>query len=79
MVSLLLLETYHNVFGKGDSIISNNKINWKNLKKLIEEFAKNEENYCVDEMKKRDKVEKNNRARPRHKTEEEKLMAMPMV
>ena len=53
----ILLETYHNLFNN-ETIINKYKINWKNLRKLIEELAKNEVTYCQHEMKLKDKSEK---------------------
>ena len=46
----ILLETYHNLFNN-ETIINKDKINWKNLRKLVEELAKNEVSYCQHEMR----------------------------
>jgi 5'-3' exonuclease len=74
----ILLETYNHLFGKfSDALIKNNKIQWKNLRKFIEELSKSEEQFCIDEMKLKDKHEKNI-SRRQFKNEEEKLMACPM-
>jgi 5'-3' exonuclease len=73
----ILLETYHNLFKK-ETIINNNKINWKNLRKLIEELAKNEEKYCIDEMIQREKIEISFRNKKEFKTKEEELTLLPL-
>jgi len=76
----ILLETYDNLFGNTNNVlVDEEKIYWKNVRKLIEELAKNEENYCIKEMKQREIFEKktlNNMGR--FKSEEEKLMACPI-
>ena len=73
----ILLETYHFLFKKGESILTNNKICWKNLRILIEELAKHEEQFALDEMKQREKHE-NNLKKKLFKTLEEELNAQPM-
>jgi len=76
----ILLETYSFLFGKTNEVlIDEKKIHWKNLRKLVQELAKNEENYCVEEMKQRAKMETRtlNNMR-RFKTNEERLMACPI-
>lgn len=76
----ILLETYSVLFGKTNEVlIDDKKIHWKNLRKLVEELAKNEEHYCMEEMKQRAKQEK--RAKDKmgaYRTDEERLMACPM-
>jgi 5'-3' exonuclease len=72
----ILLETYHNLF-TNETIIYKNKINWKNLRKLIEELAKNEISYCEHEMKLKNKGEKRFQNR-QFKSKEEELTMMPM-
>ena len=74
----ILLETYTNLFGKnGNSLIHNNKIQWKNLRKFVEELSKSEEEFGVNEMKLKDKHEKNI-ARRQFKNVEEELTACPI-
>ena len=76
----ILLETYKHLLGSNNKVlIDDKKIYWKNLRKFIEELAKNEEKYCVEEMRQREKMEKktmNNMGR--FKTTEEKLMSCPI-
>lgn len=72
----ILLEVYHNLFKK-ETIIYNNKIVWKHLKKLVEELGKNEENYCINEMKHREKIEGRFKNKL-FKSKEEQLTMMPM-
>jgi len=72
----ILLETYKSIF-KNETILNNNKINWKNLRKLVEELAKNEETYCNEETKRRNKITSNGR-RQQFKTKEEELTKLPM-
>ena len=76
----ILLETYSFLFGKTNEVlVDEKKIYWKNLRKFVQELAKNEENYCVEEMKQREKMEKRTKQNMgRFKTAEEKLMACPM-
>ncbi len=60
-------------------LVDNKKIHWKNLRKLVQELAKNEETYCIEEMKQREKMEKRTKENMgRFKTAEDKLMACPM-
>jgi 5'-3' exonuclease len=52
-----LLGTYKMLFGSNnDTIIKDNKIIWKNLRKIIQELANNEEQYGIEEMKLRRKM-----------------------
>ena len=73
----ILLETYHNLF-KSETIINKGKINWKNLRKLIEELSKNEVIYCKHEEKLKDKGEKRFHHNKRFKSKEEELTMLPM-
>ena len=72
----ILLETYHNLF-TNETIISNGKIKWKNLKKFVEELAKNEIAYCEHETRLKDKSEKRFQNR-KFKSKEEELTMMPL-
>ena len=76
----ILLETYSCLFVNTSFVlIDDKKIYWKNVRKLIEHLAKNEEKYCVEEMKKRTILEKktqNNMGR--FKSIEEKFMSCPI-
>ena len=76
----ILLETYNFLFGKtNDVLIDDKKIYWKNLRKFVQELAKNEENYCIEEMKQRTILERRAKNKlGKYKTHEERLMACPM-
>ena len=53
----ILLNTYSQLFGKTkEVIVDENKIYWKNLKKLILTISLNEESYGIEEMKIRNKI-----------------------
>ena len=55
----ILLELYSEKFYKNSLFLTENcKIIWKNLRKFIEYLSKEEENYIIYEMKKREKMEK---------------------
>jgi len=57
----IVLETYRNVIGnKSKNLINNNKIIWKNVRLLIQELGKNEEDNIKNEYKIRNKMEKRN-------------------
>ena len=74
----ILIETYNSLFGKtGDVLIDTKKVHWKNLRKFVEELAKNETMYLLEEMKSREKMGKNI-SRKHFKTNEEKLNATPL-
>jgi 5'-3' exonuclease len=74
----ILLETYNHLFGKlGTSLIHNNKIQWKNLRKFVEELAKSEEKFGINEIQIKDKQEKNI-SRRQFKDAEEELTACPI-
>ena len=73
----ILIETYNSLFGKTDKVlIDNKKSHWNNLRKFVEELAKNEDIYLLTEMKQRDKKEKNI-SHKFFKTKEERLNATP--
>lgn len=56
-----LLNAYQDTLsGETTFLIYNNKIQWKNVRKLILFLLNNEDKYLQDEMKLRDKQEKNN-------------------
>ena len=75
----ILIETYNNLFGKtNDVLIDMNKVHWKNLRKFVEELAKNELIYLTEEMKTRSKMEKNI-IRKKFKNNEERLNATPIL
>ena len=40
-------------------LIDTKKVHWKNLRKFVEELAKNETMYLLEEMKSREKMGKN--------------------
>ena len=75
----ILIETYNNLFGNTDLVlIDNNKIHWKNLRRFVEELAKCETLYLAEEMKTRERHERNTKNK-RFATAEERLMAIPLL
>ena len=57
----VVLETYRNVIGnKCKNLVNNNKIIWKNVRLLIQELGKNEQDNIIQEYKIRNKMEKRN-------------------
>ena len=57
----IVLQTYRNVIGnKSKNLVNNNKIIWKNVRLLIQELGKNEEDNIIQEYKLRNKMEKRN-------------------
>ena len=82
----ILLQTYLELFGGKNEIIVNEKgINWRNLKKLIFNLSKNEEEYGIEEMKIRNKMSNKFRYLNRSENEcnnekekEKELMALPL-
>ena len=75
----ILIETYNNLFGNTDLVlIDNNKIHWKNLRRFVEELAKCEALYLAEEMKTRERHERNTKNK-RFATAEERLMAIPLL
>lgn len=75
----ILMDLYKTLFGDNkNSLISDNKIVWKNFRKFIEKLAENEEKYGINEMKIKDKQEKRFKYNMNSfKNDEEKLMACP--
>lgn len=57
----ILLETYKNTIKNTEYISNGEEINWFLFKRLIQEIAKNEENYIIDEYNKLIKQEKHNK------------------
>lgn len=47
----IIFNTYKNIFGVNETIYNEGEINWKNLKKLINELASNEYNNLINEYK----------------------------
>jgi len=74
----ILLETYSALFGNTTEVLIDKKIHWKNLRRFIEELAKHEETYLIEEMKTRSKLERN-MSRRHFKTKEEELLAVPLT
>lgn len=75
----ILLDVYKKIFTKNQTLISQNKISWLNVRKLIEELAKVEEELCINEIKQKNKLEnsiKNRRGRSYSK--EDLLMSRPV-
>ena len=55
----VVLETYRNVIGnKCKNLVNNNKIIWKNVRLLIQELGKNEQDNIIQEYKIRNKMKK---------------------
>lgn len=55
----ILLDVYRNTIGETDEFLTDGKkIYWKNVRKIIQKLAENEENYLKHEHIKRDKSEK---------------------
>jgi 5'-3' exonuclease len=51
----IVIESYKKIVNNNESICKNNVVNWKILKKLINEFSLNEREYLVEEHKKIEK------------------------
>lgn len=81
----ILIHTYKETFLKQSQhsnktkeyLTSNNKIIWKNLRLFISKLAEQEETHLLNEMKMRDKQEKN--IASRCKTSDEKVLNIPML
>ena len=77
----ILLELYYELFGDNEeTLVSDTKINWKNLRKFIQKLADGEENFGIQEMKIRSKISqkyKNNMFK--FKNREEELNALPLI
>ena len=74
----ILLNIYNTELLKEDKLVDKDKIIWKNLRKIVKVLSDNEENYCIGEGIKRNKIEKKITSNlNRFKTSEEKLMALP--
>ena len=72
-----MLDVYKNTLSYQDeTIIDDNKIVWKNLRKIIQKLGEEEENYIVNENKKREK--KDNRFIP-NRTCEEKMNKLDLI
>jgi 5'-3' exonuclease len=55
----VLLDVYKKHFGTNNELlIKNNKIQWNNIRKLLEYIGKTEEELCENELKQRNKLEK---------------------
>lgn len=75
----ILIDTYNNLWGYTDKVlIDNKKIHWKNLRRFVEELAKNESIYLAEEMKTRERQERNTKDK-RFANAEERLMATPLL
>ena len=80
----ILIETYKNLFTKANAeakdnvLIDDKKIYWKNLRRFVEQLAKNESVYLAEEMKTRERQERNTRNK-RFANAEERLMATPLL
>lgn len=75
----ILLDVYKKIFTKEQTLINKNKICWANVRKLIEELAKTEEEFCITEMKQKDKMEYNiKNRRNREYSKEDMIMAKPI-
>tara|TARA_B100001093_G_scaffold428646_1_gene423533 strand:+ start:159 stop:1718 length:1560 start_codon:yes stop_codon:yes gene_type:complete len=75
-----ILNSYNKLFSNNkDKLINNNKINWKNLKKLIIDLSLTEESDAMAEMKSRNKLEKNLKLKYPDINTMESLMSMPLL
>lgn len=75
----IIMDVYNKLFDNGETIIKNDKIIWKNLNKLIKEIAKTEEELCIIEMKRRDKLEINIKRKLQNVISEESLLSTPIL
>ena len=75
----ILLDAYNTLFNNNETIIKDNKIVWGNLRKLIEIIAKNEEEFCVIETKKRNKLEHTLKNRFQQENTEDALISKPIL
>jgi len=56
----IILDVYRKHFSENNEVlIKDNKIQWKNLRKFLQDISETEEELCIIEMKKRDKLERN--------------------
>ena len=75
----ILLDAYNTLFNNNETIIKDNKIVWGNLRKLIEMIAKNEEEFCMIETKKRNKLEHTLKNRFQEENTEDALISKPIL
>tara|TARA_Y100000992_G_scaffold231744_1_gene162843 strand:- start:1376 stop:2935 length:1560 start_codon:yes stop_codon:yes gene_type:complete len=75
----ILLDIYRKYFSYNNSIIQNNQIQWKQIKKLFEILSKSEDFFLINEHNKRNKLE--NRFFPNDNTENKlnKLNNLPSI
>ena len=77
----ILLDLYYELFGNSkETLVSDKKIHWKNLRKFVQKLAEGEENFGIHEMKIRAKISnkyKNNMFK--FKNKEEELMSKPLI
>merc|ERR1711907_576556 len=75
----ILLNIYKNKFSKENKFLTNNNdINWKNVRLLIQILSDLEEENLLNEMKKRDNLEKRFKHN-KFKNDEEKLLNKPLT
>lgn len=76
----IILDVYRKHFSENQELlIKNYKIQWKNLRKFLEDISKTEEELCSIEMKKRDKLEKNLKLKYVEIKDLESLTSLPIL
>ena len=75
----IILDVYNSLFNNKNSIISNDKIVWSNLRKLIEKIANDEQEICIIETKKRNKLQNTLKNRYSDRNTEEALISTPIL
>ena len=74
----ILLDVYKTQLTKDEKLVNKDKIIWKNFRKIVKVLKDNEEVYAIEEMKRRDKIEKKYKFNMnKFKSTEEKLMNLP--
>lgn len=75
----IILDCYRKLFNNKEKLIKNNKIQWHNLRKLINELSKTEEELCIIESKKRNKLAKTLTMKFGNKSSEESFQSTPII
>lgn len=75
----ILLDIYRNNFSYNDPIIKNNKIQWKQMKKLFEILSNSEKDYLINEHIKREKLENRYYLNNTIEEKEFKLNSLPVL
>ena len=74
----VLLETYYHFISKNECIFNGKQINWKLFRKLINELAKNELDYLLEEYKQRNNMSKRTLPNKTPEEKERKFQAIPI-